>query len=189
MTLDGLRREITALDKAEWTNWPHAYGKARDTPGYLVALLGDDHDAQYEAALHFSGAIVHQYSVWPASPDAFEWLIRVLRVKPLPATVLDECLGALAESAEYLRDVPSGARVPDLSRDARDWLTRYAKAPEDEQDVVWEEFFATDVNEEIAAWVSARMATLRPAVATLVTELADRAPEACEDLREAWLSG
>lgn len=188
MTLDTLRREISALDKAEWTGWPHAYGSARDTPGHLAALLDDDADAQYEAALHFSGAIVHQYSVWPASPDAFALLIRVLRVKPLPTTVLDECLGALAESAEYLGDVPPDTPVPDLSRDAREWLTRFAKTPDDEHDLVWEEFFATGVNEEIATWVTVRMAALRPAVAVLVAELSEKSPVACEDVRVAWLA-
>ncbi|SDK61875.1 hypothetical protein [Nonomuraea jiangxiensis] len=140
MSLDTLRREIGGLGTAEWTRWPHAYGSARDTPGHLAALLGDDCDAQRNAAAHFAGAIVHQSSVWPASPDAFGWLIRVLRERPPPGDVLTRCLGALAEAADYLGEVPAGTPVPELSCEARAWLTRFAETPDDGHDLVWEEF-------------------------------------------------
>jgi hypothetical protein len=187
MTLDSLRQELSALDKEEWTSWPHAYGSARDTPGHLIALLGDDQEAQHEAALHFRSAIVHQSSVWPASPDAFGWLVRVLRVTQLPYEVLEECLWALAESAEYVGEAP--AQVPELSKSARTWLKRFGRTPDDEHDTVWEEFFETEVNQEVYDWVTARMAALRPAVLELATELAEQAPGACADLREAWQTG
>jgi hypothetical protein len=184
MTIDSLRQEISALPKAEWTSWPHAYGKASDTPGHLAALLGDDPEAQHKAAQHFGGAIVHQTSVWPCSPDAFAWLIRVLRVKPLPDAVLAECLGALTEAAEYVGETSDA--VPELSKDARKWLRKFGRKPDDEHDLVWEEFLQTDASQEVWDWEMVRMAALRPAVLELATELADRAPRECDDLREAW---
>jgi hypothetical protein len=185
VSLESLRREISLLGKAEWTTWPHAYGSARDTPAHLTALLGDDPEAQKKAARHFSGAIVHQTTVWPASPDAFDWLIRVLRAKPLPDDILEECLGALTEAGEYLADVPTGPE-PELPKGGRKWLKRFGRTPDDEHDLVWERFFADEVNEAVHAWVQARMAMLRPAVRQLAAELADRAPTACDGLREAW---
>jgi hypothetical protein len=184
-----LRQEISALGKAEWTTWPHAYGCARDTPGHLAALLGDDEAAKTDAARHFSSAIVHQSSVWPASPDAFAWLVRVLREQPLPPEVLAECVEALGEAAEYLGDMPTGTPVPELSKGARKWLKRFGKTPDDEHDLVWERFFETDVNQEVYDWVQARMVALRPAVLSLADELAGRMPEASDHLRETWRTG
>lgn len=187
MTPDSLRQEISALDSAEWTNWPHAYGKARDTPAHLAALLDGDLEAQQTAARHFASAIVHQSSLWPASPDAFGWLVRVLRVAALPYEVLEECLGALSESAEYLAEAP--ATIPELSAGAHEWLTRFAEASDDEHEDVWEEFFETEVSQEVYEWVLARMAALRPAVLELAAALAEQAPGATDDLREAWSAG
>lgn len=186
MTLDSLRAEISVLGKEEWTSWPHAYGKAKDTPGHLAALLGDDEEAQRAAALHFNSAIVHQASVWPSSPDAFEWLIRVLRVKPLPDSVFTECVGALIEASEYLGDVPSDKPVPELSKGAAKWLKKFGRTEDDEHELVWEDFFESGLDGEVYDWVLARMARLRPAVFELATTLAGRAPKAGEDLREAW---
>jgi hypothetical protein len=178
-----LGQEISALDKAEWTTWPHAYGSARDTPGHLAALLGDDEEAQLKAARHFSSAIVHQATVWPSSADAFAWLIRVLREKSLPTAVLDECVGALVEAAEYLGDIPSDTPVPELSTEAREWLERFGEAPEDEYEVLWEDFSEYGLDQEVYDWGLARMATLRPAVLALATQLPGRPGD---DLRGAW---
>jgi hypothetical protein len=186
--LQSLRQEIDALDKAEWTHWPHAYGKGRDTVTHLAALLGDDVEAQHEAAQHFGSAIVHQSTLWPVSPDAFAWLVRLLRVKPLPFDVLDECLGALVESADHLGDVPTGTAIPELSSGARTWLEQFVKAPEDDYEELWEDFFEDGFDEEVYHWVLARMAALRPAVLELVTELADQAPATCTAVKESWQS-
>ncbi|MET0134482.1 MAG: hypothetical protein ABW215_12935 [Kibdelosporangium sp.] len=184
MSVERLRQEIDALGDAEWTGWPHAYGTARDTADHLSALAGTDAAAQFAAARHYSSAIVHQSSVWPASPDAFDWLVRVLRVAPLSANVLDECLGALAEAAEYLGDIETGTPVPELSRAARAWLAKFAVTPDDDHELLWD--VDETVGEEVYQWVLIRLAALRPAVARLVTELAEQAPQACGRVREAW---
>lgn len=197
-----LQQDIDGLADAEWTTWPHAYGKATDTPGHLAALLGDDADAdaQNAAALHFRSAIVHQSTLWPASPDAFDWLVRVLRAHQVPEPALAGCLVALAEAGEQLGDIPTDTPVPTLSPAARTWLDRFANAPEeaddDEEDdddedtyeSLWGEFLESDESEEVYQWTLARMATLRLAVAALVEEIDGRAPEEVAAVREAWLS-
>lgn len=191
-----LQQDIDGLTDAEWTTWPHAYGKATDTPGHLAALLGGDADARNAAALHFQSAIVHQSTLWPASPDAFDWLVRVLRAHRVPEPALAGCLVALAEAGEQLKDIPADTPVPELSPAARAWLDRFATAPEetddeDDEDTyesLWEEFLESDESDEVYRWTLARMATLRPAVAVLVDEIDEQAPEQVAAVREAWLS-
>ena len=178
-----LRQEISALDTAEWTTWPHAYGSARDTPEHLAALLGDDEEAQLTAARHFSSAIVHQATVWPSSPDAFAWLVRVLRETSLPDGVLAECVDALGEAAEYLGDIPTGTPVPELSTEAREWLAQFGDASEDEQEELWEDLSEDGLDQEVYDWVLARMAALRPVVVELAAQLPDHLGN---DLRDAW---
>jgi hypothetical protein len=201
-----LLQDIDGLTDAEWITWPHAYGKATDTPGHLAALLGDDADAHKAAALHFRSAVVHQSTLWPASPDAFDWLVRVLRAHRVPESALVGCLVALAEAGEQLKDIPADTVVPALSPAARTWLDRFAKAPveadddetddddddedddEDTYESLWGEFLESDESEEVYQWTLTRTATLRPAVAALVEEIDDQAPEEVAAVREAWLS-
>jgi len=193
-----LQQDIDGLTDAEWTRWPHAYGKATDTPGHLAALLGDDADAQNAAALHFRSAIVHQSTLWPPSPDAFDWLVRVLRAHRVPEPALVGCLVGLAEAGEQLKDLPADAVVPALSPAARTWLVRFAEAPEEADDdedddadtseSLWGEFLESEEQEEVYRWTLARMATLRPAVAALVEEIDGQAPEEVAVVRETWLS-
>ncbi|WP_328615163.1 hypothetical protein OHS18_46880 [Amycolatopsis sp. NBC_00355] len=193
--LDSLRQQVNRLSGAEWAGWPHAYGKARDTPGHLVALLDGEEEAQVAATYHFRSAIVHQSTLWLSSPDAFGWLIRVLRARRVPDAVLAQCLGALDEAADLLADIVPGASVPPLSPAARQWLDRFADAPDIDEDeegadyeLVWEEFLDSDEQEELYQWVLIRTAALRPAVAELVEELAERAPVEVDEVRKAWFT-
>lgn len=186
MSVKDLRQEIDDLRTAEWITWPHAYGSARDTPGHLAALLGDDEKAQTAAARHFGSAIVHQSSVWPASPDAFAWLIRVLRARPLPAEVLRDCLSALAEAGEHVEDCDT----PPLSKQGRKWLTRFAKTPDPDHSELWEDFLGSDAEPAVHRWMMARMAALRPEVAALLETLDDDDPataKTLDDVRRCWL--
>jgi len=171
---------------AEWTTWPHAYGPATDTPRHLLALESGDEEAKRAAAFHFRSAIVHQSTIWPASPDAFAELIRVLRTTDLPDDVLTECLLALAEAGEH---VPEETRViPELTPAGRAWLGKFATASEDDHELLWEEFLGSPTETEVYDWVLARMAALRREVAALVTDLAQRHPEGLDEVRDTWLS-
>jgi hypothetical protein len=169
----------------DWTRWPHAYGLATDTPGHLAALRGDDAEAQQAAAAHFGSAIVHQSTVWPASPDAFAALLEVLAEGRLPADVLTKCLHALAEAGEH---VPPTAPVPTLSPEAQTWLTRFASTPEDDHELLWEDLLGSQTDTDVYEWVMARMAALRPEVSTLVTTLEPTNPEGLAGVRAMWLT-
>jgi hypothetical protein len=169
---------------AEWTTWPHAYGPATDTPGHLRALESGDDEARRAAAFHFRSAIVHQSTIWPASPDAFAGLIRVLRTTPQPDDVLTGCLAALAEAGEH---VPPEGPVPALTPAGRAWLATFAGAAEDDHEELWEEFLGSPLETEVYDWVLARMAALRPEVSALVADLARRHPEGLDEVRAAWL--
>jgi hypothetical protein len=189
MTIDELRRALDAERDAEWTSWPHAYGPARDTPGHLLALLGDEKAAQSKAARHFCSAIVHQSTLWPASPDAFGWLLRVLRVRvpgTLPSDVVVECLGALIDATEFLDQAPG--TVPELPPAARGWLTRFAAAGEDDLDELWEDGLDGEVGDALYEWVFARMVALQPEVAALTSVSVEDAEvaEAMRHVRKAW---
>jgi hypothetical protein len=164
----------------KWTAWPHAYGRAEDTPAHLDALLDGDDEAKAAAAVHFQSAIVHQSTLWPASPDAFARLIEILRTTPQPENVLTDCLDALAEAAEYVP--PTGTPVPELSDEAREWLAAFADADEDTVEELWEE-----PDEEVWDWTLARMAALRPSVLALAAELPRTA--ATTRVETAWTTG
>lgn len=184
MNATELRLEIDGLGGAEWTTWPHAYGSARDTPGHLAALLGDDEQAQVAAARHFGSAIVHQSSIWPASPDAFAWLIRVLRVQPPPVEVLGSCLSALAEAGENVEDDDPA----ELSEEGRKWLARFATTPDEDHELVWDDFLVSGADEDVYRWLMTRMAALRPEVAALLEALDGVATAAMlDDVRRSWL--
>lgn len=103
-------------------------------------MLDDEGEAQAAAAYHFRSAIVHRSTLWLSSPDAFGWLIRVLRAGRVSDAVLGQCLGALAEAADLLADIAPGTSVPQLSPVARRWLDRFADAPDvknDERSPSW----------------------------------------------------
>jgi hypothetical protein len=170
---------------AEWTTWPHAYGPATDTPGHLRALESGDEEVKRAAAFHFRSAIVHQSTIWPPSPDAFAGLIRVLRTSPLPDDVLTDCLLALADAGEH---VPEATTVGDLTPAGRAWLAKFVTTEEDDHDLLWEEFLGSPIETDVYDWVLARMAALRPEVAALVTDLAQRNPEGLDEVRATWLT-
>jgi hypothetical protein len=169
----------------DWTRWPHAYGLATDTAEHLRALQGDDEQAQHAAAAHFGSAIVHQSTVWPASPDAFAALIEVLRVQRLPADVLTTCLQALAEAGEH---VPPPGPVPDLSAEGQAWLARFATTSEDDHELLWEDLLGSPTDTEVYEWVMARMAALCPEVSTLVATLEQTNPDGLAEVRAMWLT-
>ncbi|MFD1044707.1 serine hydrolase domain-containing protein [Kibdelosporangium lantanae] len=108
--------------------------------------------------------------------------------------------GTLFEPGEQLSDIPADTPVPALSPAARTWLNRFANAPEETEDdededddedtyeSLWTEFLESDESDEVHQWTLTRMATLRPAVATLVEEIDGQAPEQVAAVREAWTS-
>ena len=63
-----------AADGVDWSRLFHAYGAATDTPGHLLALTGDDLDAQLAGFDHLDSAVLHQGAVYSVTPVAVRWL-------------------------------------------------------------------------------------------------------------------
>ncbi|MFI8961241.1 hypothetical protein ACIGO8_03920 [Streptomyces sp. NPDC053493] len=111
------------------TNWSalfHAYGTATDTAEVLAGPLEAAGD-------HLWSAILHQGSVWPATPP-----------------VLSSVAGRLAEAPllglRFVRDVASSVRFGDGAEElraevaaapTREWTAAYVAADEDEQVDLW----------------------------------------------------
>ncbi|MBX9677768.1 MAG: hypothetical protein K2X38_03310 [Gemmataceae bacterium] len=61
---------LPALEKTDWSRLHHAYGRADDTPGHLLALLREDTDSRDKAMSHLWSAIIHQGTPWTATEPA-----------------------------------------------------------------------------------------------------------------------
>jgi hypothetical protein len=61
---------LQALEKTDWSRLHHAYGRAKDTPGHLRALLHEDPEARKKAMSHLWSAIIHQGTPWTATEPA-----------------------------------------------------------------------------------------------------------------------
>ncbi|HEY6795947.1 MAG TPA: hypothetical protein VI248_14820 [Kineosporiaceae bacterium] len=98
-----------------WDHLPHAYGLATDTPGHLQALMGDDPQAQHAAVEHLFSAVLHQGTVYPATPAAVRVIGSLLdapalrRHTPHGRPVLASVVRWLSEAAES-----AGWYEPDL---------------------------------------------------------------------------
>ncbi|WP_116248577.1 hypothetical protein [Nocardiopsis sp. FIRDI 009] len=140
---------LTAPDILRDTDWDrtfHAYGSAADAPEGLSALLREDPDALSEGMYYFHSAILHQGSVFPATPpatlfaaallddlvhgrrgrdDAREWRIALL-----------DALRGVAEAAVADR---TDAELAELARLSEAERRAVLDAVLDGDDEVWEE--------------------------------------------------
>ncbi|MFJ9434618.1 HEAT repeat domain-containing protein [Streptomyces sp. NPDC101490] len=107
----------SVIEGTSWTALEHAYGPAQDTPLRLVQLLDEDPDVQAGALGLLDMSVLHQESLYSATPPAALYIAAVLndprtltphedystwddRPRPLRAALLD-WLGQVAESAAY----------------------------------------------------------------------------------------
>lgn len=104
----------------DWSGLFHAYGRASDTPGHLLALAGDDEEARGAAVDHLWAAVIHQGTAWSATPPA--------------ALVV---AGLLSDPRTHDASLPSGSEPRPLRVDLLGFLGAVAEAarpdiPEDE---------------------------------------------------------
>lgn len=188
-TVESIRAELS-MESLPWAHYPHAYGAASDTPAHLLAVLDGDEQARQSAVQHLGSAIVHQSTIWPATADALELLLRILVVQPLPDPVVLGCLGVLVETGDAVRDTADSAAVPVLSAEAVTWLSQFSGADEVRRDELWEESFGTRMYEEIHQWMTVRCARLRPKVDAAVASLSGRGSkrvvEMANTVRSSW---
>jgi HEAT repeat protein len=93
------------LDRIEWGALGHAYGTAEDVPEALRALASADADARAWAQGYLDAAILHQGTIYSATPRVIPFLVRLVAEPTIQERheILD-FLAAVAESAGYEDD-------------------------------------------------------------------------------------
>lgn len=184
----------------DWSALAHAYGPADGTPDDLLGLLHDDPEVQAESLGRLEMSVLHQGSLYSATPPAALFVAGILndprtlavhegffpwddRVRPLRAALL-EWLGELADSAAY-----EGEEEDDEDDgDGEEWAEEIA-ATEACRAVRPQLFDA------VAPWLDDADATVREAALGAVThllrapELADRIPAAADRLERIARGG
>lgn len=107
---------IAALEHTDWSRLHHAYGRATDTPGHLLALLREDLESRKQAMSHLWSAIIHQGTPWTATGPAALVVAgllsdeRIDRGEPIRANLLS-FLVRVAEAPEQ-----AGLNLEELER-------------------------------------------------------------------------
>ncbi|MTK05037.1 hypothetical protein [Micromonospora sp. CP22] len=103
----------------DWSRLGHAYGRATDTPGHLVALEFGDAEAREAALDHLDMAVLHQGFPETATAPAVRAVTALLaekRAHPDTVESLLEFLGDAAMSVTHLADDRDFAKIlPDLA--------------------------------------------------------------------------
>jgi len=74
-----MRELLAFVDSLPWSEVAHAYGDSHDAPKELRRLLSDDEDERFDAICGFLlGAIVHQHTIYPATPLVMQSVIKIL---------------------------------------------------------------------------------------------------------------
>ena len=75
-----LRDFSERLDHVAWEQLEHAYGKANDVPTLLRALATGNRDDQEEILFELYSNVLHQGTVYGASPHAVPFVIELLDI-------------------------------------------------------------------------------------------------------------
>lgn len=130
--------EVLGVDDVDWSRLFHAYGVATDTAGRLRELRSDDEDTFAEALDHLYGAVLHQGTVYPATPPALRVVVGLLRdgaVRDRPGR-LSALLGwidAVGESASWHEDL----WAPDAAEPSEAEVAAFYLAMADDDESVW----------------------------------------------------
>ena len=69
---------LETLEKVDWVSLSHAYGPATDVPEMLRRIASSTPEDLYDAMEDLAGAILHQSSIYPATPYVAQFLIEIL---------------------------------------------------------------------------------------------------------------
>src|ERR1700733_4894040 len=75
---------LEGLDEIHWSVLQHCRGSATDVPGLIRSLMSHDHDERWEAFGQLADTILHQGTVYEATPYAVPFLIELLKLEDLP---------------------------------------------------------------------------------------------------------
>lgn len=118
---------LEALSDVPWQDLDHAYGPAVDVPRKLRALLSQDPDDRMWAVDQLQMGLVHQYSVYPATPKIIPFLYELLSLKEVQdkASILElmrNCMTGWEETGEVMKEIQHNVHaglhiLEDLTRD------------------------------------------------------------------------
>jgi hypothetical protein len=161
------------IDVTAWGGLFHAYGSATDTPGHLRAMVEvRDLDGVVD---HLGGAIVHQGTVWTASPPALTVVVNaVLLAYPLYPTSFLVSVLAILEEAGSVCDLDLPDERPALPAPAEAATARLAAASADEAEELMELLFEDpDVFDPLMVRAAWDVRSLQSAVIRLAYTLED----------------
>ncbi|WP_017544862.1 hypothetical protein [Nocardiopsis prasina] len=151
------------LRSTDWSRTFHAHGQATDAPEVLAGLLSAKGEERAEALAYLNGVILHQGTVYPATPPAALFVAGLLAdpVGDLPVSdplggaagapsdpLRPHLLGFLADVARAVTEVSAGRSLahmieladPGEQRDELDaLLTRMARGDTEGDEGLWED--------------------------------------------------
>ncbi|MGI5242045.1 HEAT repeat domain-containing protein [Dactylosporangium sp. CA-139066] len=93
---------FTGLDDIDWASLEHAYGSARDVPGWVRGLVDPDPAVRERSLDAMYGAVHHQGDVYDSTVAAVPYLIEALTAPGLPGRDgIAELLASIAELSEW----------------------------------------------------------------------------------------
>jgi hypothetical protein len=129
---------LETLMRIDWDSLDHAYGRASDAPEQLLALVGDDPEAQSAAVGYLDGAMLHQGSVCSATGPFIRFVAAAL-ADPATDVVVEDVLPWDAEPrplrAALLEYLAIFVEACDLMRSDEELLREAHPAGRDEADL------------------------------------------------------
>ncbi|MER7541791.1 hypothetical protein ABTW95_02145 [Spirillospora sp. NPDC127506] len=118
---------LEGIDDVDWASLSHAYGSAEDFPQTLRDAVGDDEPAE-EAAEHLFSSIIHQGTLYSATPHAVPFLARLATATAMPRreTLVGLLAGIAASDDAASGDAASGDAAPEVLADVGAVLAREA---------------------------------------------------------------
>ncbi|MGC3955092.1 MAG: hypothetical protein QM804_12760 [Propionicimonas sp.] len=156
------------MSTTRWDRLFHAYGTAGDTPGHLAALRGTDPAAVKAALTHLDGAILHQDTVWTATPPVVAEVIDLITA-PQGHPELAALVRWLGWAMDAVRDLEVGPEpipVPDEAE-----LEAFLTATAEENEAAW----GMPVLDLLMRQAVVDVRALAPRIAAAVVPLLDHA--------------
>lgn len=135
----------------DWNRLFHAYGVAEDTPTHLHDLVGDDAASRAAAVVHLHSAIIHQGTIFTATPAALGAVLDTLH-EPVLRRPLPNGQAALVAVLAFIDDV--GQSVADAGE------LEPAPAPDEQALDELFDVLRSEEGDDGAGWDSPLMDTL-----------------------------
>ena len=130
------------MNEPNWGRLFHAYGLATDTPAHLLNLSSKDEQCRKEAVLHLLNTVIHQGTIYPATPAVMRWITELLRDTSQRTSCKSEipCLGQILSFIGYAGESLNEIYLPkDISIPTEEELDEFFLlfAEDEEGEDVW----------------------------------------------------